>query len=255
MFALNNFLFQTFFFLGGLSALLKDVIGALIHSKLEWKTVIDQIYHMGLKALPLVMTTSFSIGMVLTLQSGMGLSKFGGQLYLPKAVTLSILWELGPLFTGLMFAARSGAGMTSEIASMMVTQQIDAMRALGTSPIRKIVVPRVISSLICLPILVAVANGFAILGSVLIGYTQFNIDPIFYIQKILLTTTPFDYLSGFSKSFSFALFVSLPACYFGLSVREGAKELGIATTKSVVVAFIFIFIGDIFLTKLAWLFQ
>lgn len=253
--SLKNFSFELFFFLGGIGFLFKEVVQTFINSKLEIRSTVEQIFQLGIKSLPLVITTSFSIGMVLTLQSGMGLEKFGGQLYLPKAVTLSILWELGPLFTSLMFAARSGAGMTSEIGSMMVTQQIDAMRALGTSPIRKIVVPRVFASLICLPVLIATANALAITGSVIVGYTEFNIDPLFYVQKIMSTTRPFDYLSGFSKSFVFSFFVSIPACYYGLAVREGAKEVGVATTKSVVVASILIFVGDIFLTKVSWMFQ
>lgn len=250
-----NFSKDILLFFGGLGFLTKDIFETLIKSKLELKSTTDQIFQIGIRSLPLIIVTSLSIGMVITFQSGMGLTKFGGQLYLPKSVALSILWELGPLFTSLMIAARCGAGMTSEIASMMVSQQIDAMRALGTSPVRKIVVPRVLASIICLPILVALANALGIFGSLIVGYAQFNLDPQFFIQKITATTTPFDFLSGFSKSFFFAIFISVPACYFGLEVREGAKELGIATTKSVVVSSILILISDFFLTQLFWAFQ
>jgi phospholipid/cholesterol/gamma-HCH transport system permease protein len=253
--ALGNFISETIFFLGGLGLLTKDVFQTLIHVKPEFKTTLEQIYHVGVRSLPLIATTALSVGMVITLQSGNGLGKFGGTLYLPKTVTLSILWELGPLFTGLMVAARVGAGITSEIGSMMVTQQIDAMRALGTSPIKKIVIPRVIACFVALPILVATTNFLGILGSMFVCSNQFHIDPYFFIQKMTTTFVPYDYLSGFSKSFFFSLFISLPACYFGLGVREGAQEVGQATTKSVVVSSILILIGDFFLTKLFLVFS
>lgn len=253
--ALKSFVDEIFIFFGGIAMLTKEVFQAWTHSRFQWKIAFDQVYQIGIRSLGLICVTALSVGMVITLQSGMGLVKFGGTLYLPKAVSLSILWELGPLFTGLMVAARAGAGMASEIGSMMVTQQIDAMRALGTSPIRKIVVPRVVACLISLPILVAIANALGIFGSMVIGATQFHLDNEFFIQKIISGLRPFDYLSGFSKSFFFSFFISIPACYFGLEVREGAKEVGIATTKAVVVSSILILVGDFFLTKVFWMFQ
>lgn len=251
---LRLFFQDAMIFLGGIGVLAAEVVETIFKSKFETARTIEQIYEVGVRSLPLILTTALSVGMVITLQSGIGLEKFGGTLYLPKAVSLSILWELGPLFTGLMLAARAGAGITSEIGSMQVTQQIDAMRALGTSPVRKIVVPRVIACFIALPLLVAFANFTAIAGSMIIGQSQFNLDPLFYLQKLTSSFRPFDYFSGFSKSFFFSLFISLPACHFGLLVREGAQEVGIATTKSVVVSSILILIGDFFLTKIFWMF-
>ena len=249
---LRNFFNDLFMFFGGIAGLSKNVFEALFKSRFEFKSTVDQVFQLGVRSLPLICVTAFSVGMVITLQSGMGLSKFGGTLYLPKAVSLSILWELGPLFTGLMVAARAGAGITSEIGSMMVTQQIDAMRALGTSPIRKIVVPRVVALFITLPILVALANFLGILGSMIVCSNQFHLDPYFYMQKVTTSFRLFDYLSGFTKSFFFSLFISIPACYFGLQVREGAQEVGSATTRSVVVGSILILVGDFFLSKIFW---
>lgn len=250
--ALRGFFDDLFMFFGGIGGLFRQVIHSLFKNRFEYKATVDQIFQLGIRSLPLICVTAFSVGMVITLQSGMGLKKFGGTLYLPKAVSLSILWELGPLFTGLMVAARAGAGITSEIGSMMVTQQIDAMRALGTSPIRKIVVPRVVALFIVLPILVALANFLGILGSMIVCANQFHLDPYFYMQKVTTTFRAFDYLSGFTKSFFFSLFISIPACYLGLQVREGAQEVGSATTKSVVVGSILILVGDFFLSKIFW---
>ncbi len=154
-----------------------------------------------------------------------------------------------------MLAARVGAGIASEIGSMMVTQQIDAIRALGTSPIKKIVIPRVLACLITLPILVSIANIIGNAGGLVVGAVELNLDPNFYLLKVMTTSTIQDYLSGFGKTFFFALFISIPSCYYGLNVQNGTKEVGIATTKAVVVSSIFIVVGDFFLSKLFWIFE
>jgi phospholipid/cholesterol/gamma-HCH transport system permease protein len=154
-----------------------------------------------------------------------------------------------------MIAARVGAGIASEVGSMVVTQQVDAMRALGTSPIRKIVVPRVLATLITLPILSTLANIVGIVGAVIIGRTELNLDTGFFIQKVLSTLRLTDYYSGFGKTVVFSIMISVIACYYGLNVKEGAKEVGISTTKAVVTTSIVIFVGDFFLTKLFWVME
>jgi len=247
------FLVETIHFWGGLGILTSQVVRETFTGKIYWKLVIEQIYQVGYRSTPLILITSGSIGMVMALQFGLGLEKFGGKLYVPKLVAATILREIGPMFTSLMFAARIGAGMASEIGSMTVTQQIDAIRALGTSPIKKIVIPRVIACLVALPVLVAVANIIGNLGSLIVGATELKLDPNFFYLKIMSTASLEDYLSGFGKTFFFALFVSLPACYFGLNVKNGAKEVGIATTKAVVVSSIMILVGDFFLSKVFWM--
>lgn len=250
---LAAFLVEIVRFWGGLGILTSQVLRQTFTGKVYWKLVLEQIYQVGYRSTPLILITSGSIGMVMALQFGLGLEKFGGKLYVPKLVAATILREIGPMFTSLMFAARIGAGMASEIGSMMVTQQIDAIRALGTSPIKKIVIPRVLACLIALPVLVAFANIIGNLGSLLVGATELNLDPHFFYLKIMSTASIEDYLSGFGKTFFFAMFVSLPSCYFGLNVKNGAKEVGIATTKAVVVSSILILIGDFFLSKVFWM--
>ena len=128
--------------------------------------VIEQRYQIGVRSFPLVSpATAMSTGAVMALQFGFGLERFGGKYYVPKVVALSLVRELGPVFTSLMLAGRIGAGITAEIGSMNVTQQIDAIRALGTSPIKKIVIPRVLACLIVLPLLTVIANFIGIFGS------------------------------------------------------------------------------------------
>lgn len=243
---------QALQFAGGLSLLSRQVIIETITGRIYWKLLSDQILQIGWRSLPLIIITAGSTGMVMALQFGMGLEKFGGKLYVPKLVAVIILREMGPVFTSLMLAARVGAGITSEIGSMVVTQQIDAIRALGTSPIKRIVIPRVLGCLITLPILVAIANIIGNLGGLIIGSSELNLDPNFYLLKVLSSASIKDYMSGFGKTFFFALFIALPACYFGLTVKNGTKEVGIATTKSVVTSSIFILVGDFFLTKFFW---
>ncbi|MGZ3743246.1 MAG: MlaE family ABC transporter permease, partial [Pseudobdellovibrionaceae bacterium] len=213
------FLLEIIHFWGGLGILTSQVLHETFKGKIYWKLVLEQVYQVGYRSMPLILITSGSIGMVMALQFGLGLEKFGGKLYVPKLVAATILREIGPMFTSLMFAARIGAGMASEIGSMMVTQQIDAIRALGTSPIKKIVIPRVLACLIALPVLVAFANIIGNLGSLIVGATELNLDPHFFYLKIMSTSSIEDYLSGFGKTFFFAMFVSLPSCYFGLNVK------------------------------------
>jgi phospholipid/cholesterol/gamma-HCH transport system permease protein len=154
-----------------------------------------------------------------------------------------------------MLAARVGAGITSEIGSMKVTQQIDAIRALGTSPIKKIVIPRVLAALIGVPLLAAIANVIGILGGLLVGTNDLKLDPQFYMQKVFYTVTLHDYFAGFCKTPVFSIFITITACYYGLNVKGGTQDVGNATTKSVVTSAVFIFIGDYFLTKLFWVFE
>jgi phospholipid/cholesterol/gamma-HCH transport system permease protein len=242
-------------FFGGLTFLTKEFFKELFKKPFGTQLIIEQIFHIGHRSLPLVLITAISTGMVMTLQFGVGLAKFGGTLYVPRIVTLSIFREMGPVFTALMIAARVGAGMASEIGSMTVTQQIDAIRAMATSPIKKIVVPRVIACLIALPILVAVANLLGFFGGLIVGVSELQLDGEFYALKALNNLRPADYISGFGKSFFFAFFIAIPACYFGLNVKDGTKGVGIATTKAVVVSSIMILVGDFFITKFFWIIE
>lgn len=240
---------------GGTAILAKQVVSDLFRLPLQTKLVSEQIYQVGIRSLPLVIVTAGSTGMVMALQFGLGLEKFGGKLYIPKIVSISIVREMGPVFTCLMMAARVGAGIASEIGSMTVTQQIDAIRALGTSPIQKIVIPRVLACLIAIPILSVSANVIGVLGGLMVGVNDLGLDPVFYIQKVLTTVWLTDYLSGFLKTPVFALIIALISTYYGLNVKGGTQGVGNATTKAVVFSSISILVGDYFLTKFYWLFE
>ncbi len=251
----KEWLDEQLYFFGGLVYLTRDCLREGFKSPHNGKLLVEQIYQVGYRSFPLVLVTSGAIGMVMALQFGYGLEKFGGKPYVPRLVASTILREIGPMFTSLMFAARVGAGIASEIGSMVVTQQIDAIRALGSSPIKKIVIPRVLACLIVLPLLAAMANVIGNIGGLIVGAMELNIDPQFYFRRIIETSNIKDYMSGFGKTFFFALFIAIPSCYFGLNVKNGTQEVGVATRKAVVTSSLLILIGDFFLAKVFWVLE
>lgn len=253
--SLSQMMFDMFYFIGSLSYLAYGTIRELFRKPFYPTLVIEQIFALGVKSLPLVAVCAISTGSVITMQFGFGLAKFGGKLYIPKIVALSIVRELGPVFTSLMIAGRVGAGIASEIGSMKVTQQIDAIRALGTSPLKRIIIPRIIALIIALPLLTIFANSIGIASAMLIGKTELALDPSFFFQKVIQTVKLTDYMVGIGKTFFFAFFVGLTGCYYGMGVSEGTRGVGIATTKSVVASSILIVISDFVLTKLFWLIE
>lgn len=252
---MNALALKMFHFLGGNARLSQQIWREMLTRPLYPHLLAAQIQSIGIRSIPIVFVVAASVGMVMALQFGIGLEKFGGKLYIPKLVSVSIVRELGPVFASLMFAARVGAGITSEIASMVVTQQVDAIRALGTSPIKKIVIPRVLACVIALPLLSVFANAVGVWGGLIVGTFDLGLDAGFYFQKIKSSVTFADYFSGLGKTFFFAIFVAIPSCYFGLSTAKGTKGVGSATTRAVVVSSICILIGDYFLTKLFWIFE
>lgn len=189
-------------FYGGTALLVRDCLREGFKKPYYWGLLSEQIFQIGVKSFPLVFVTSVTIGMVMSLQFGFGLEKFGGKPYVPRLVASTIFREIGPMFTSLMLAARVGAGMASEIGSMVVTQQIDAIRALGTSPIKKIVLPRILACLIIVPLLVVFANILGNLGGWIVGTTELGLDAQFYYRRVLDTATLKDYLAGIAKTFS-----------------------------------------------------
>lgn len=236
--------------LGGAGLLFKQVCSEIVRRPTHVGLIVEQIYHIGLKSMGITFVTAFSTGMVMALQFGLGLEKFGGKLYVPKLVSLSIVREIAPVFCSLMLAARVGAGIASELGSMTVTQQIDAIRALGTSPIKRIVIPRIIACLIATPLLCALGNLIGITGALSVGVLELGLDPVYFYQKVVTTIVVMDFLTGIYKTIVFSFFISLTACYFGLTVKGGTQGVGSAARGAVVTASMLILIGDFFLTKL-----
>src|SRR4029079_3688195 len=159
----------------------------------------EQIMAIGIQSLILVSVTALGTGSVMALQFGFGVARFGGKLYVPKVVTLAILREMGPVFTSLLVAGRIGSGIASEVGSMKVTQQIDAIRALGTSPIKRIVIPRLIASLIALPILTLFADYIGLFGAMIVSLKELSINTEYFLAKVIETLRMYDLTTGMLK--------------------------------------------------------
>lgn len=236
-------------FAGGFGLLTAQIFKELLTPPFYFRLVLQQMLFLGVQSFLLVAVTGFAVGSVMALQFGYGLAKFGGTLYVPKVGALTILREMGPVFTSLLVAGRIGSGIASEVASMKVTQQIDAIRALGTSPIKRIVIPRVLAAMITLPILCTFADFIGLYGAMLVSHHELNIPPEFFITKVLDTLILADMTTGLAKTVVFAFFISVTACWKGLNTEGGTQGVGETTTWVVVATSIFIMISDFFLTK------
>lgn len=236
-------------FAGGFGLLCYHALRECFFPPFYFKLILQQIYSIGVQSLILVLVTALATGSVMALQFGYGLSKFGGKLYVPRIVSLAILREMGPVFTSLLVAGRIGSGIASEVGSMNVTQQIDAIRALGTSPVKRIVIPRIIASLIALPLLTLFADFVGLLGAMIVCAKELSINSEYFISKSIETLRMYDFLTGMAKTLVFALFISVTACWKGLNTQGGTRGVGSSTTWVVVSSSIFIMISDFFLTK------
>jgi phospholipid/cholesterol/gamma-HCH transport system permease protein len=239
-----------FFYVGGLTDLGVQTTQQIWRGTIESPLLVAQFDQIGVRSLSIVAITSLFIGMVLALQTAYSLADFGGSLFIGKVVSLSLVRELAPVLMSLMVGGRVGAGITAEIGTMKVTEQIDALRALATSPIRKLVVPRVTATTLMLPLLTILACFIGILGGLLIAVGSLHLTANFYIRSVVETVKYNDLASGVGKTFFFGFAIGLIACFNGLRTSGGADGVGRATTATVVSASITVLIMDFFLTKL-----
>jgi phospholipid/cholesterol/gamma-HCH transport system permease protein len=191
---------------------------------------------------------------VLALQTAYALADFGGKMFVGTIVSLSLVRELAPVMMSLMVGGRVGAGIAAELGTMKVTEQIDALRALATNPVRKLVVPRVIACTVMFPLLTIVAIALGILGGMVIAVTSLDLDANYYLRSVVESVRYNDLASGIGKTFFFGIFISLIACYNGLGTSGGADGVGRSTTQTVVSGAITVLIADFFLTKMFLLF-
>ena len=236
--------------LGDLSILALKVVRRTFSRTLELREIIYQIRLLGIKSLSIANLTAVFAGMVLALQFGTSMARFGAREYVGQVVSIAILRELGPVLTALLVGGRIGAGMTAELGSMRVTEQIDAIRVLGSDPISKLIVPRVIAATIIMPILVAIADIVGIVGGGLISYLEFGITPLYYYQSIVEIAKVGDFLSGIGKAVIFGFFIGLIACRQGFQTSGGTEGVGQATTQTVVITSVNTLITDLVVTKL-----
>ena len=218
----------------------------------KWETgeILRQMDALGVQSIAITNLTALFTGMVLALQTAYALSQFGGKLFVGRVVVLSVCRELGPVLTALMVAARCGAGITAELGSMAVTEQVDALRALGASPVRKLVLPRVVAVTAMLPLLTIMTDFLGVVGGLFIAVVEVKIGASFYLSTVMQTLKSNDILHGLFKSPFFGFEIAMIGCYNGLNATGGADGVGRATTISVVIASISVLATDFFLTKI-----
>lgn len=214
--------------------------------------IVDTITQMdviGVGSLPIVLLTGFFTGGVLALQTYRTLSTFGEVSILGQVVSLSVVRELGPVLTALMVTGRNSSGIASELGSMLVSEQVDAMRALGTDPVRKLVTPRLLAAVITLPLLTILSDFFGMLGGYFVSLYTVHLTSVEYWTYAYQALSFEDVTQGLAKPFLFAVIMALVGCYFGLTTRGGTEGVGRSTTQAVVVASVLILIVDFFFTK------
>jgi phospholipid/cholesterol/gamma-HCH transport system permease protein len=237
-------------YVGGLSALGVQTVRLTFLRPFEGSALLTQMDHLGVKSLSIVGVTALFIGMVLALQTAYSLQQFGGKLFIGKVVSLSLVRELAPVLMSLMVGGRVGAGITAEIGTMKVTEQIDALRALACNPVKKLVVPKVLATTIMLPLLTSIANMIGIIGGLVIAVFTLHLSANYYIRSVITTLRYNDIASGIGKTVFFGFTIALIACFNGLRTTGGADGVGRATTMTVVSGAISVLILDFFLTKL-----
>lgn len=215
--------------------------------------ITKQVHRMGIESIPIVALISIFIGMILSLQTAYQLEKFGATVYVSSLVSVSVIRELGPLLTAILVAGRIGAGITAELGSMVVSEEVTALRTMAIDPRKYLLVPRTVALLIALPILTLMADALACLGGMAISWQFLNIAPAQFYRTGLDALVLKDVLTGVAKSIIFAFIIGAIACYKGLTVSGGATAVGEATTDTVVLSIIYIIVADLIFTVLFYL--
>ncbi|HMC60100.1 MAG TPA: ABC transporter permease [Candidatus Solibacter sp.] len=215
-----------------------------------WDDVALQMDSIGVGSLPIVALTGFFSGAVMALQMSRALAQYGQVGKTGTVVSVTLARELGPVLTALMVAGRNSSGIASELGSMKVTEQIDAMRALGTDPTKKLVTPRLLATGFMLPLLTIIADFVGMIGGFIIAEFYLGLSPRQYWTSVWRALEWNDVVQGLLKPLVFAVVISLIGCYYGLRTTGGTQGVGRSTTQAVVAATVIIFILDLLITKI-----
>jgi phospholipid/cholesterol/gamma-HCH transport system permease protein len=225
-------------------------VRAAVSRPFYFRDVIEQFEQIGIGSLTVVLLTGFFTGAVLALNFGITLDQFGARPFVGRLVSASMVKELGPVLTGLMLAGRVGSGIAAELGSMVVTDQINALRALGTDPIRKLVVPRVLAGFFMAPVLTVIADTVGIIGGWLIAVFQLRVASSLYWSSIIEGLYMEDAVMGLVKPFVLGFVIVTIGCHVGLRTRGGTQGVGRATTAAVVASSVAVIAVDFFVTRL-----
>jgi phospholipid/cholesterol/gamma-HCH transport system permease protein len=223
---------------------------ALFTKPYYFRDIVEQFDTIGVGSMTVVLLTGMFTGMVLALQSGLTLDQFGARSMVGRLVSASMVKELGPVLTALMVAGRVGSGIAAELGSMMVTDQIAALRALGTDPIRKLVLPRVLAGLIMVPFLTCISVAVGLLGAWLITITQLKVASSVYWNSVVMGLYIQDVWMGIIKPFFLGFVIVTIGCHVGLRTRGGTQGVGRSTTNAVVAGSVAVLVVNFLVTKL-----
>jgi phospholipid/cholesterol/gamma-HCH transport system permease protein len=236
--------------LGGMVLLASNALRHALRPPFEYRLWLEQVYQLGVRSLTITSVTLLFTGMVLAIQTAYSLGAYGGEAFVGDIVALSVVRELGPVLCALVVAGRVGAGITAELGAMAVTDQVDALRALAASPVKKLVVPRVGALIVALPLLTILADLIALFGGLLMAMLEVGQTQAYYMNHVFYALTVRDIASGVGKTVFFGAFIGVIACHNGLRATGGADGVGKATTATVVTSSIAVIVSDFFLTKL-----
>jgi phospholipid/cholesterol/gamma-HCH transport system permease protein len=212
--------------------------------KVRWGDVVSYMKKVGVDGLPIVGLISFLLGLIMAFMSSLQLKQFGANIYVASLVAVAMIRELGPIMTAIIVAGRSGSAFAAEIGTMKVNEEVDALATMGFSPMRFLAIPKVIASLLTVPVLTIFASIFAIMGGLVVGVVGLNLTIFTYIQQTMKAIAIFDVVSGLIKSVVFAIAISAIGCQRGFKVRGGAQAVGNATTSAVVTSIFMIIVID-----------
>ena len=247
---MEGYLKRTVVWYGGVGLLTRQVFRSLALPPKYFRLVVQEIEVMGVRSLGVALVAAIFTGMVFTIQSAVNMSRFGAESYVGPVAALAILRELGPVLTAILVGGKVASGITAELGSMKVTEQIDALRTLGVNYIKRLVVPRVVAALIVFPLLTVLADAVGVLGGMLIMFVERGADMYAYWNITTYWVVPKDFLTGVGKAMFFGVIVTLIGCYNGLSTEGGTEGLGRATTATVVHVTMGVIVSDFFITKL-----
>ncbi len=239
---------------GGIALLFKDTLGTLFSTRLRWDATLEQLSRIGVMSLPLVALQALFTGMVLSLQSAYQLRLFAAEQFTSDLVALSMTRELGPVLTAMVVAGRVGASIAAELGTMKVTEQIDALKALATDPVRYLVVPRFVAAFFSLFILTIYADCIGMFGGYLVAIFKIGISSHQYIKRSIEILLIKDVITGLIKAFFFGGIIATVGCYYGLKTEGGAEGVGRATNVAVVAALVMIIASDALFTAIFYFF-
>ncbi|HEY2899434.1 MAG TPA: ABC transporter permease [Polyangia bacterium] len=236
-----------FGYFGEHSMLLYDTVKWLFRRPFRLRLFLEQMEFVGVGSLPIILLVGFFSGAVASQQAIAALEIFRQERYVGATVGLSLAQELAPVFTALMITARAGSGMATELGSMRITEQIDALSTFAVNPVQYLISPRLVATFLMMPVMTMVFNVVGLFGAYLYAIYLKQVDLGQFIEYYTYWTDPKDYIIGATKAAVFGIAVALTACYQGFNVRGGAKEVGLATTRAVVAGSVSVLVLDYFL--------